>query len=444
MNTIVINSANRQPEAIQWKYPVRYNNIVFPPGIYTPDNFPQTLLRILNNTVPSTMLFDVQYNQVSYRLTISNSTTDFQFLFGEISMNKIAILCGFTPAVNPTNVYSQYIKGNTNAGSTTLTNDDKLQFTLVSSFIARIPLGFYTYHELANKVETAMNIATMGQSYTCAYNETSNQFTIYAPVSPGISIYWDTLETSNLSLLMGFRTVNPTKTASLYNFIQTNTSNSHISPQLTTQLSHFRYNLYSVVKAMKISIRSLSLLSANLSKMYNINNTTNKLIITTSPNFETYTLIVPNGTYTAIEYCTIATQILNNSITFTYDINSQKINVSSTSSYIGLSFPNKKTAHMLGFNFEDIEPSNNTIISNMCVDFNYPKIIHFSIKYGISNDVRTKTTISIDEQYHTSTYELILDTPFEATTIFIELTDEDNNYIPISGNWTSLLELRLI
>jgi hypothetical protein len=223
-----------------------------------------------------------------------------------------------------------------------------------------------------------------------------------------------------------------------------NTSNSHIPPQLTTQLSHFRYNLYSVVKATKIVIRNLSLLSTDLTKIYNINNTTNKLIITRAPNLETRTLIIPNGTYTAIEYCAIATQILNNTITFTYDMNSQKINVSSTSSYIGLSFPNKKTAHMLGFNFEDITPSQNTIMSNICVDFNYPKIIHFSIKYGMNNDISAKTTIPIDEQSRLSTYELILDTPFEATTIFIELTDEDNNYIQIHGNWTSLLELRLI
>lgn len=439
--TIIINSSNRQTEAIRWKYPVRYSNITFPPGIYTPINFPQTLATVLNNTVPSTMPFDVQYNPVTSRLTISNTITDFQFLFGETSMANIAILCGFTPAQNPT-VYSQYIKGNISAGSATITTNDTLQFRLVSSFIARIPVGFYTYNELANKVEIAMNTSTTGQSYTCTYNEINNQFIINAPVSPGISIYWDTPDTSNLALLMGFRIINPPQKASLYNFIQINTSNSHISPQLINQLSHFRYNFYSVVKATKISIHNLSLLTTDLDKMYNVNNDTNTIIITnTLPILSTFKLSIPNGTYTPMEYCVIATQIANNSITFTYDNNKHKINVSSSISYVGLSFPNKKTADMLGFNFNDIIPTTNTIVSNMCVNFNYPRFIHCSIKYGANNDIGINTTISIDEQPRT--HEFVLNTPFEATTIFIELTDEDNNYIQICGNWISLFEFYL-
>lgn len=443
MKTVSINSANRQSEAIQWKYPVRYN-IAFPPGIYTPANFPHTLGTLLNNIVPQTMPFNVQYNPISCRITISNITTDFQFLFGETSMTKIAILCGFTPAINPNNIYSQYIKGNTAAGSATLTADDKLQFTLVSSFTARIPVGFYTNRELANKVEIAMNAVTIGQSYTCGYDDINNQYVIYAPISPGISIHWDTPDTNNLALLMGFLSMNPPKTASLYKFIQMNTSNSHIPPQVTTQLSHFRYNLYSVVKATKISIHNLSLLSSDVDKMYNVNDETNTIFLTTDvPNASSsYKLIIPNGTYTPIEYCAVATQIVSNSITFIYNNNSQKITISNPLSFIGVTFPNKKTAHMLGFNFEDIKATKNNIVSNVCVNFNYLRVIHFSIKWGINNEVGLKTTISIDDQ-STSGYELILDAPFEATSIFIELTDESNNYIPIYGNWAALLELEL-
>jgi hypothetical protein len=445
MKSIIINSANRQPEAIQWKYPVKYNNIAFPPGIYTPANFPQTLTTVLNNIVPSTMPFDVQFNPVSLRITISNTITDFQFLFGETSMHKIAILCGFTllESENSTDVYSQYIKGNTEAGSATLTTDDKLQFTLVTSFIAHIPLGFYTYHELSNKVEIAMNAATIGQSYTCGYNEISNQFIIYAAILPGISIYWDTPESSNLALLMGFRAINPPKVASIYHFMQMHISNSHISQQLPTQLSHFRYNFYSIVKATKMSIRNLSLLSSDLAKMYNVNNETNTLVInTTIHNLLTYKLIIPNGTYTPTEYCTAATNIINNSITFTYDSKRQKITiVCAPSSLIGVSFPNKKTAQMLGFNFDNITPTTNTIISHMCVAFNYPRFIHFGIKYGINNDISLKTTLSMDEQQPQQPRDFIVDVPFEANSIFIELTDENNNYIPIFGNWTALFEL---
>jgi hypothetical protein len=442
MKTIFIRSANRQMESIRWKYPVRYN-IQFPPGIYTPLNFPQTLITVLNNTVPSSMPFDVQYNPITFRITISNSITDFQMLFGESSMQKIAILCGFVPAVNPTNVYSQYIKGNTAAGSATITMDDKLQFTLVSSFIAHIPLGFYTYQELANNVQVAMNTVVSDQSYTCAYDEISKQFQIHAPISPGISLYWDTPETENLALLMGFRVLNPPKIASLYHFLQMNSSNSHIPPQLTSQLSHFRYNLYSVVKATKISLHNLSLLSNDLSKMYNINDETNTLLLTS--NNTSNKLTIPNGTYTPIEYCAIATQLVNNSVVFSYNANSQKITISNTTSFIGVSFPNKKTAHMLGFNFKTIQPTQHTIISSMCVHFNYPEVIHFNIKYGVNNDYILKTIIPIDYNANksTNTYELTQDTPFEATTIIIELTDEDNNYIPIYGDWTVLLKLHV-
>ena len=440
MKPIFIRSSNRQPEAIRWKYPARYN-IPFPPGIYTPSNFPQTLVSVLNNIVPATTPFDVQYNPITLRITISNVETDFQMLFGESSMQKIAVLCGFTPAVNPTNVYSQYIKGNTAAGSATTTIDDKLQFTLVSSFIAQIPLGFYTYHELANKVQVAMNIATSGQSYTCGYDAISNQFQIHAHISPGISLYWDTPESSNLALIMGFRVLNPPKISSLHHFLQMNSSNSHIPPQLTSQLSHFRYNLYSVVKAKKISVHNLSLLLNDLPKMYNINDETNTLLLTLHDLL--IKLIIPNGTYTPIEYCKIATQLTNNSIVFTYDTNSQKMTISNPTSVIGISFPNKKTAHMMGFNFETFQPTKNTIVSSMCVHFNYPEVIYFNIRYGLNNDIVLKTTIPIDYNANTSThtYEFTLDTPFEATAINIELTDENNNYIPIYGDWTALLEL---
>jgi hypothetical protein len=444
MKTIFIRSSNRQPEAILWKYPVRYS-IPFPPGIYTPLNFPETLLSVLNNTVPSSMPFDVQYNPITHRITISNVETDFQMLFGEESMRNIAILCGFKPAINPNNVYSQYIKSNTDAGSATITINDILQFTLVSSFIAHIPLGFYTYHELAKKVQIAMNTVATGQSYTCGYDEINKQFVIHAPISPGISLYWDTPETENLALLMGFRSINPPKTASLYNFVLVNTSNSHIQPQLTTQLSHFQYNLYSVVTAKKISIHNLSLLSNDLSKMYNINDETNTLLLTSiPPNDISYKLIIPNGTYTPIEYCNVATEILNNSIVFNYDTNSQKITISNPTAFIGISFPNKKTAHMLGFNFETIQPTKNTIVSSMCVHFNYPEVIHFNIKYGLHYDIVLKRTIPIDYRLNTTThaYEFALDTPLETTKILIELTDEDNNYIPIYGDWTALLELQ--
>jgi len=441
MKTIFIRSSNRQPEAIRWKYPVRYN-IQFPPGIYTPLNFPQTLVTVLNNTVPSSMPFDVQYNPVTFRITISNVETDFQMLFGESSMQKIAILCGFKPAINPDNVYSQYIKGNTAAGSATITIDDKLQFTLVSSFISQIPLGFYTYQELANKVQVAMNTVVSGQSYTCGYDEISKQFKIHAPISPGISLYWDTPESMNLAFLMGFCIINPPKTASLYNFLQMNSSNSHIPPQLTAQLSHFRHNLYYVVKATKILVHNLSLLSNDLSKMYNINDETNKLLITSTNS--SYNLTIPHGTYTPVEYCAMATQLVNNSVVFSYNTNSQKITISSPTAFIGISFPNKKTAHMLGFNFETVQPTKNTISSSACIHFNYPEVIHFNIKYGLNNDYVLKTTIPIDYNANTSThsYEFILDSLFEATTIIIELTDEDNNYIPIYGDWSTLLEFQ--
>jgi hypothetical protein len=444
MKTIFIRSSNRQPEAIRWKYPVRYN-IQFPPGIYTPLNFPQTLVSVLNNTVPLSMPFDVQYNPITRRITISNIGTDFQMLFGESSMQKIAVLCGFTPASNTVNVYSQYIKGNTAAGSATTTIDDKLQFTFVSSFIANIPKGFYTYQELANKVQVAMNTVVSGQSYTCGYDEISNEFKIHAPISPGISLYWDTPESANLALLMGFRIINPPKIASLYNFLQMNSSNSHIPPQLPAQLSHFRYNLHSVVKATKISVHNLSLLSNDLSKMYNITDETNTILLTSiSLNVISFKLTIPNGTYTPIEYCKIATQVIKNAVVFSYDINSQKITISNSTAFIGISFPNKKTAHMLGFNFETVQPTKNTIVSSMCVHFNYPEIIHFNIKYGLNSDFVLKTTIPIDYNANRNTYayEFSLDTPFEATTIIIELTDEDNNYIPIYGDWTALLELQ--